>query len=602
MSLRPATFLTTLAILCLLALQVTLQLADTDRAIGVRFHLSSSGLEIESLLRHGPARTAGLLPGDRVLEVAGRPTASLAEYNRRASGFERGRPVSFRVARAGRELAVEIAPGVAMDWRTPLLNLFAVLGHLGVALIAGAERSRDVRARLLALLSFAIAAEISLPAGSLTVPALALLSGCLFYALIGLQSATELHLLTVLPERRRYLERLPWLPQVFYGAGLLFAAVGAVAELGGALPRPLLPFGTAALDAFYNEWFLPVWALAVTAWFLCAALRWDEPRGRQQSALMFLSNLPWAIFTVAGAVLTHLDRPTPGWLGNAVTFALLCYAAGVLYAIFQAHLLGFAVVVRRSLVYFGLSAALLAVFYLVVVVGGALFNRSGAGLGSIWLLAVASLMLGVAFGPLKARLQRVIDRRFFPREESLPQSVAELERLVHIATADGLTGLPRREIILQQLAAEVRRATRHKRALSLALLDLDHFKVVNDRYGHLMGDALLAAVAHALRQSLRATDLIGRYGGEEFLVVLPETELAGARRTAEKLRRAVAEIELPHAGLGPVRTTISAGLASLGEVGGLTPHSAEALIAAADAALYRAKAAGRNRAEVIVTA
>ena len=601
MNLRPATFITSLVILCLLALQVTLMLADTDRTVGVRLLDGPGGVEVDAFLRQSPAREAGLKPGDAVIAVDGRPVDSVATYNRLAAGLQRAQPARFRVLRDGAELELSVLPGIAMEWHTVVLNLLAVLGHLGVALVAGAERSRDVRARLLAILSFAIAAELSLPVSFLTFPALFAVTGGLFYALIGLQFASELHLLSVLPARRVCLERHPWLPRLYYGAGALFALCGTLGQVGGEDGLGLLPFGSTAFDHFHNAWVLPLWALGVAAWFLATALTWKGNVGRQQAALMFLANLPWASLTLYEARLTHRGQSSPGWLHDAVTFALLCYAAGILYAIFRAHLLGFAVVVRRSLVYSGLSAALLAALYLIVGVLGAIFQENGKGGRSLWLFALASLMLGLAFNPLKSYLKRVIDRRFFPREEELPRSVAEIERLVEIATEDGLTGLARREVILRQLGAEVQRAERHKRALSVVLFDLDSFKAINDQYGHLVGDALLTAVAGALRRTARATDLIGRYGGEEFLAVLPETDLAGAFAAAEKLREAVARVELPRATGQPVRATISAGIASLRETPGLSRRTAEALIAAADEALYRAKANGRNRTEAILS-
>jgi diguanylate cyclase (GGDEF)-like protein len=121
------------------------------------------------------------------------------------------------------------------------------------------------------------------------------------------------------------------------------------------------------------------------------------------------------------------------------------------------------------------------------------------------------------------------------------------------------------------------------------MLDLDHFKDVNDKYGHLCGDAVLASVGRRMKEVLRGSDLKCRYGGEEFLVVLPDTPLSGARRVAETLRREIAERPMPWAGEA-LTVTASFGLtqAMPGEI------SIEAVVARADAALYRAKEDGRN--------
>ncbi len=146
------------------------------------------------------------------------------------------------------------------------------------------------------------------------------------------------------------------------------------------------------------------------------------------------------------------------------------------------------------------------------------------------------------------------------------------------------------------LAREFRRTGRSGAPLCLALIDLDHFKAVNDRHGHLAGDLLLKRAAQALAAPLRATDAVGRFGGEEFLVVLPETDLAGAVAVAEKLRQTVADlaVELDDGTL--LKVTVSIGLAAVDAEAEWSPTALE-LLAEADRALYRAKGAGRNRVE-----
>jgi diguanylate cyclase (GGDEF)-like protein len=171
-------------------------------------------------------------------------------------------------------------------------------------------------------------------------------------------------------------------------------------------------------------------------------------------------------------------------------------------------------------------------------------------------------------------------------------TVFENARLFQSATYEGLTGLLRREAVLEQLDRELERAARYGRPLAVAMADLDHFKRVNDRHGHLAGDALLRQVSQILSGSLRGTDWIGRYGGEEFLLVLPETGLAGAAAFAEKIRGRVEEMSLPVEDGPPIRATVSIGLAALDGERKLTARD---LIAEADRALYEAKNAGRNR-------
>jgi diguanylate cyclase (GGDEF)-like protein len=176
-------------------------------------------------------------------------------------------------------------------------------------------------------------------------------------------------------------------------------------------------------------------------------------------------------------------------------------------------------------------------------------------------------------------------------------TVFENARLFESATYEGLTGLLRREAILEQLDRELERALRYRRPLTIAMADLDHFKEVNDRFGHLAGDSMLRRVAQAIAAGLRSTDWIGRYGGEEFLLVLPETEIGGAATVAEKVRALVQGTVVMMEDGTPARVTISIGLAEIAEIAGPrgAKISARDLIAAADRSLYAAKNAGRNR-------
>jgi diguanylate cyclase (GGDEF)-like protein len=180
-------------------------------------------------------------------------------------------------------------------------------------------------------------------------------------------------------------------------------------------------------------------------------------------------------------------------------------------------------------------------------------------------------------------------------------TVFENARLFESATYESLTGLLRREAILEQLERELDRAARYHRPLTVAMADLDHFKEVNDRYGHLAGDALLKRVAQVAATGLRSTDSIGRYGGEEFLVVLPETDISGASAVAEKIRSLVQRASVPMEDGSLAQVTISIGLATLRDLGPresrVTPRD---LIAAADRSLYEAKNGGRNRVHPLV--
>lgn len=173
-------------------------------------------------------------------------------------------------------------------------------------------------------------------------------------------------------------------------------------------------------------------------------------------------------------------------------------------------------------------------------------------------------------------------------------------RLYTLATTDDLTGLMNKRPWLNRLSETVLLAARGEMATSVLVLDLDHFKSVNDRYGHLAGDCVLKAVGRLLLQHLRITDVGGRYGGEELMVVLPQTGEAGSLVIAERVRAAVEALRVPWEGQ-ELRVTVSVGCATLGPVEPADATSLRAqesdleLLARADAALYVAKADGRNR-------
>ncbi len=166
------------------------------------------------------------------------------------------------------------------------------------------------------------------------------------------------------------------------------------------------------------------------------------------------------------------------------------------------------------------------------------------------------------------------------------------EELKLRASQDELTGLKNRNEFQRLLEEEVKRALRYKRPLSLLMLDIDHFKRVNDTYGHPQGDLVLRTIGEALRESRRASDIAARYGGEEFTVLLPEVGLKAGVRAAERLRRTVGERPV-HLTKETITVTVSVGVSTLGG----PVSDAASLVEAADKMLYVAKASGRNRVE-----
>ncbi|MBI4498453.1 MAG: GGDEF domain-containing protein [Chloroflexi bacterium] len=166
-----------------------------------------------------------------------------------------------------------------------------------------------------------------------------------------------------------------------------------------------------------------------------------------------------------------------------------------------------------------------------------------------------------------------------------------LRMMSYLAARDGLTGLLNHREFHLRLRQELARAQRAGTPVSLVLLDLDDFKVINDRYGHQQGDRVLAEVATVLQQEVRRSDISARYGGEEFALILPGIPQHAAGSVAERVRVALADLRIALAPQHPIRLTTSVGVASYPEDG----QDADALLAAADRALYAAKRGGKNR-------
>lgn len=184
---------------------------------------------------------------------------------------------------------------------------------------------------------------------------------------------------------------------------------------------------------------------------------------------------------------------------------------------------------------------------------------------------------------LKARLragQRVIDLQ---------------QQLLSQASHDPLTGVWNRRAILEILQAEMARARRASTPLAVVMIDLDHFKRVNDTYGHLTGDDVLREAVQRMAASVRTYDSVGRYGGEEFLIILPGCSMNAAPKQAERLRVSIGAQPI-QTREGGIAVTVSVGIA----VGARLPQAnGDSLLAAADSAMYAAKAAGRNRVELV---
>ncbi len=194
---------------------------------------------------------------------------------------------------------------------------------------------------------------------------------------------------------------------------------------------------------------------------------------------------------------------------------------------------------------------------------------------------IVFVLLAVGVSTLLGRVLETSNRRAFALELALHRD----------ARTDALTGLDNRRAMQERGHVEVKRAKRAAAPLSVVMSDLDHFQAVNDKYGHEVGDAALVTVAAALRAALRESDALGRWGGEEFMALLPATDLASAHEVAKRMRKAIESVRFEGISEG---ITISIGVSSAIPVDE-TERSWDALVKVADEHLYRAKREGRNR-------
>ncbi|MFH1177399.1 MAG: diguanylate cyclase [Acidobacteriota bacterium] len=734
-----------LLVVVLLNLRFVEARRSADRRIGVRLDATEQGLAL-ALVEHGtPAERGGLRPGDVLISVAGQKVSGNDDYDAVASSFKRGGAVTFEVRRDGGPVSLAITPGMDLAWTPLVAGSVVVLGYLLLALLTTAQPQRELRATLLFLFSAAVALELALPSDSVGSADIARWSNAAFFILTGLEVGLELHLVSLIPERRSWLSRRPWLVPGYYLAGIGAGAVLCVTYLAHTFGAQPFPWNYGDALAALNSVLIPLWALAVSGLLTYQVITSTEPLGRQQAALVLTGEIPWAFLMVATAVLELAGKTTPAWVELIEPPVLLCFPVAVFVAIFRFHLFDIELAVRRGMVYTTLTGTLVLVFYAAMGAGGALFSQWVGGRISVVVVSGATLLLGLLFSPLRNVLQRLIDRRVFPERHAQRQRLAALAaelpafgkvplmgkhlvnelrqifaaesatllvaeperrllvtvaatkvnperdfdqsfllspddpgvqflqkgrrplpvpqvagrsaslaqrlqffqaavvvpvmsgdeligllllgdkrggvaylreemellslvshhvatmfenaRLFESATTDSLTGLLRRETVLGHLERELRRAGRYRRTLAVGMADLDHFKVINDRHGHLVGDTVLKRAAQELSAGLRSADLIGRYGGEEFLFVLPETDLEGARVVAEKIRRGVESIRLRTDDGGVLAISVSIGLATLSQMPEQDEVSVQAMIAAADRNLLRAKAAGRNRIE-----
>jgi diguanylate cyclase (GGDEF)-like protein len=335
----------------------------------------------------------------------------------------------------------------------------------------------------------------------------------------------------------------------------------------------------------YGVWELPIALLLppvfalIAPIFRFALVQWRIRRSLPHRRAFSVASVGLSLG--AASVTFHaltgtMHSTAPGSLGRALVWSLLAVLAALVHAGLNKLLIG--IVVKGS----DPSAQ----------VARSLFRREPL------YNDLTEICIGVviAYGVMTNPLVAVFALPFV----TLLQRSLRHDQLVHASRIDGKTGLLNAGTWEREAATQVARAGRTRTPLAVALVDIDHFKAVNDTYGHLVGDRALREVGDAFRLLLREYDLIGRFGGEEFVLLLPQTRENDAYRIAERIRTYIAGAPVRAAdepGVDPVRLTVSIGVAALDSY----RRDLTELLAAADGALYRAKQAGRNQVHMVTS-
>jgi diguanylate cyclase (GGDEF)-like protein len=338
---------------------------------------------------------------------------------------------------------------------------------------------------------------------------------------------------------------------------------------------------------------LRVWSLALAAWFVGRFLYYLTIGFRRGPSLSF--EIFSVVFSILALGLGYLFANRQHLLASGYLLATAAWIYPTFNGLInpaELFLIGpvsvVAVFIAGATIspaagYLYAAASVVSVF--AILLRGP-FEAGPAGLGLAGTAGVVFLVVQTAILFFAAAMMHAYSANAHAALQRLNRQALQMTELAH---TDSLTGLANRRWLLELLEREFLRARRYRRPLTLAYLDLDGFKEVNDGFGHLFGDGLLRSAARSMQAVLRAADLLARIGGDEFAVLLPETDLAGADKVVGKLRRALQSTTRPY-GTALPPLSFSAGICQLGEA----DRTIDDLILRADEAQYLAKSAGRG--------
>lgn len=329
--LQATLILVALTIMALFTLQLK-DLRDTsDRLLGFTADERQEGLVVTSVQEKGPAKRSGIIAGDLLLEIDGMPIRNFLEYDAAAEAFQPSKTSQFHVNREGRELTLEVHPGVAINWAQPTLIGFSMSICLLFGLLGLYHRPKDIRARLLSLFLLMVSLELCLSIQSMSFPLLNLFKDLMFFLLNGSELAVTLHLAALIPERQEWLRQRPWLVTMFYAFGLGLTAISWSLVLREYFTGTLhITWNSLVAGNILGDIVLPLWATALLILLSRPALRYPEIQGRMQARLAFFGLVPWTFgYVFPNTLLRAAGQEPPVWMGNSLPLLVLPFPAAI---------------------------------------------------------------------------------------------------------------------------------------------------------------------------------------------------------------------------------------------------------------------------------
>jgi len=403
------------------------EVVRTGRTVGIVLSTGDSPPTVTMVAPDSPAQEAGLEAGDRLLIIDGHTVETTEDVLRIGRSFTRGEQIDFTIDREGRRMVVTVIPGSEFPWLATIFEVMSILGYLLIAALAVFRAPFGESSRILTYFTLAVALELALPGETFFLPYWSILRKIVYYLLSGFQMGLEFHLVSIIPTKYSWYRKRAYLPRYFYVAGLGLGSLSASVFVLHFFGHP----GSALLSGWnsiiLNGIVLILWGVGITI-ILGIQLKHSTTRANRNQTLLVLAGvIPWTAYNIVSTVLRCLSIPLPPVFNLLQPLILLLFPILIFIAIFRYHMLDVQLVLRRGLVLFLVTAIVAIFFSLIFETGATHFGtlvRSGKIQGVTF--AIGMLLLGLAFNPVRKRVQDLVDRQLFPERFETRDRLAEL--------------------------------------------------------------------------------------------------------------------------------------------------------------------------------